>query len=72
MPNQPFPNTDQLREMYKDVFSNEAVTALSLATHWTNTNCSVATNEESYLARAMEIGGTLFVKIKDASESVGR
>ena len=69
MLNQPFQNTDQLREMYKDVFSNKAVTTLS---HWTDTNCSDATNEEAYLARAMEIGGALFAKIKDASEGIGR
>jgi len=69
MHNQPFPNTDKLREMYKDVFSNEAVTALS---HWTDTNCSDATNEEAYLTRAMEIGGSLFAKIKESSEGIGR
>lgn len=52
----PFPNTDQLREMYKDIFDNEAVTALS---HWTD-------------AGFCNQRGALFAKNNGASEGVGR
>jgi len=69
MLSQPFPSTDQLREMYKDVFSNEAVSALS---RWTDSNCSDATNEEEYLKSALETGEELFANIKNAAESIGR
>lgn len=69
MTHQPFPNTDQLRAMYQDIFDNKAVTAIS---QWTDSNCSDATNEEAYLARAMEIGGAVFDSIKRATEGIGQ
>lgn len=66
---QPFPTTDQLREMYKDVFSNEAVTALS---YWTDSNCSAAIDETAYLSKAMETGAEIFANLKRAAESIGK
>jgi hypothetical protein len=68
MTHQPFPSVEQLRAKYHDVFSNEAVTAVSL---WTDSNSSAATDEAVYLARAMDIGGVLFDQIKSAAESIG-
>jgi hypothetical protein len=68
MLDQPFPSVDKIRDMYKDVFSNQAVTALS---QWTDTNCSVATDEAAYLTKAMEVGDTVFDNIKRAAEGIG-
>lgn len=68
MVNQPFPSTEQIRAMYQDVFSNEAVTAIS---HWTDTNCSDVTDEAAYLTKAMEIGDVVFDRLKHAAEGIG-
>ena len=69
MTNQTFPNTDQLREMYKDVFSNEAVTVLS---HWTDSNCSDAMDEKAYLSLALETCGDVLDNMERAIQGIGR
>lgn len=69
MSNQLFPNTDQLREMYKEVFSNEVVTALS---HWTDTNCSDATDEKAYLTLALETCGSVLDNMERSIQGIGR
>jgi len=64
---QPFPNTDQLRAMYVDIFSNSAVTAVS---YWIDPNCSAPTDEAAYLTKVLETGDAVLDHIELAIEGI--